>query len=146
MNRKTDLVPPTYILLIIRDGLDNTFEISKLMEFSPKHGGRFEKLKQEFAPLHSPGLMFCVSLGGRFEQKVSEVFWTITLFFWLCSLIYSMYGVFWTWLVVPLQFFHHDFDWFVVRSNSTESGYFERLSNTRLSRHHFIVALNQWQT
>ena len=35
---------------IMRDGLDTIFEISKLVEFSPKHDSRFEKLKQELAP------------------------------------------------------------------------------------------------
>ena len=57
----------------MRDGLDTTFEISKLLEFSPKHDSRFEKLKQELAPpppCITPGLEFCVSLGGRFVQRV----------------------------------------------------------------------------
>ena len=66
---------------IIKDSLDTTFEILKLVEFSPKQDSRFEKLKQELAPMYSPGLEFCVLLGGRFVKKVYKVFWTIALFF-----------------------------------------------------------------
>ena len=66
---------------IMKDSLDITFGISKLVEFSPKHDSRFEKPKQELAPMYSPGLEFCVSLVGRFMQNVYKVFWTITLFF-----------------------------------------------------------------
>lgn len=40
---------------IMRDALDTTFEISKLVKFSPKRDSRFEKLKQELAP-DTPGL------------------------------------------------------------------------------------------
>ena len=40
----------------IKDSLDITSKISKLVEFSPKHASRFEKLKQDLAPMHSPGL------------------------------------------------------------------------------------------
>ena len=39
----------------MRDALDTTFEISKLVKYSPKRDDRFEKLKQELAP-DSPGL------------------------------------------------------------------------------------------
>ena len=39
------------------DSLDANFEISKLVELSPKHDSRFEKLKQELAPAHSTGLI-----------------------------------------------------------------------------------------
>ena len=41
---------------IMKDSLDTTFEISKLLGDSPKHDSRFEKLKQELAPMHSLGL------------------------------------------------------------------------------------------
>ena len=45
----------------MRDGLDTTFENSKLVEFSPKHDSRFEKRKQELAPMHSLVLKSFVS-------------------------------------------------------------------------------------
>ena len=35
---------------ITRKSLDTIFEISKLVELSPKHDSRFKKLKQELAP------------------------------------------------------------------------------------------------
>ena len=65
-------------------GLDTTFDILKLVEFSSKHGNRFEKVNQELSPMHFPGLR---ALSSRFVQKVYKVFWTITLSFWLCSVI-----------------------------------------------------------
>ena len=40
---------------VMRDALDTTFEISKLVKYSPKRDRRFEKLKQELAP-DTPGL------------------------------------------------------------------------------------------
>ena len=40
---------------IMRDSLYITFEISKLVEFFSKHDSKFEKLKPELAPMHSPG-------------------------------------------------------------------------------------------
>ena len=39
---------------IMKDCLDTTFEISKLVGFSPKHDNKLEKLKQELAPLAFP--------------------------------------------------------------------------------------------
>ena len=42
---------------IMKNCLDTTIDISKLVEFSQKHDSRFEKLKQELAPMHSPGLL-----------------------------------------------------------------------------------------
>ena len=49
---------------IMRNALDTTFKISKLLEFSPKHDSRFEKLKQELTPNAFPRLDFCVFLEG----------------------------------------------------------------------------------
>ena len=66
---------------VIKDSLDTTFGILKLVRFSPKQDSRFEKLEQELVPMYSPGLEFCVLLGGRFLLKVYKVFWTIALFF-----------------------------------------------------------------
>ena len=40
----------------MKDSLDAIFEIFKLVGCSPKHDSRFEKLKQELALMHSPGL------------------------------------------------------------------------------------------
>ena len=40
---------------VTRDALDTTFEISKLVKYSPKCDSRFEKLKQELVP-DTPGL------------------------------------------------------------------------------------------
>ena len=39
---------------VMRDTLDTTYEISKLISFSPKRDSLFEKLKQELAP-ETPG-------------------------------------------------------------------------------------------
>ena len=39
---------------IMRDALDTTYEMSKLVKFSPKRDSLFEKLKQELAP-DTPG-------------------------------------------------------------------------------------------
>ena len=47
---------------IMKDSLDTTFGILKLVEFSPNNDSRFEKLKQELAPMYSPGLrVLCVT-------------------------------------------------------------------------------------
>ena len=45
----------------MKDSIDTTFDISNLVEFSPKHDSKFEKLKQELASMHSPGLKGFVS-------------------------------------------------------------------------------------
>ena len=46
----------------MKDSLDTTFGISELVKFSPKHDSRYEKLKQELAPMYSPGLrVLCIT-------------------------------------------------------------------------------------
>ena len=56
----------------MKDSLDFTFEISKLVEFSPKHDSRVEKLKQESAPMHSPGLRVLWSVPAESLQTVLD--------------------------------------------------------------------------
>ena len=54
----------------------------------------------------------------------------------------SLLVLYCVWLILNVAGTAFDFDWFDVRSNSTESCLF----NTRLSKLHFVVALFQWQT
>ena len=58
----------------MKDSLDTTFGISKLVEFSPKHDSRFEKLKQEFAPMHSHGLrVLCLTRWSVRAESLQSV-------------------------------------------------------------------------
>ena len=58
----------------MNDSLDTTFEISKLVEFSPKHDSTFEKLKQELVPMHSPGLrVLCLTKWSVSAESLQSV-------------------------------------------------------------------------
>ena len=52
---------------VTKDALDVTFEVSKLVKFSPKRSLELEKLRSELA-LESPGFESCVPLDGRCVQ------------------------------------------------------------------------------
>ena len=59
----------------MKDGLDLTFEISKLEKFCPKHDSRFEKLKQELAPMHSAGFrVLCLTRWSVPAESLQSVF------------------------------------------------------------------------
>ena len=67
---------------IMKDSLDTTFEIPKLVEFSPKHDSKFEKLKQELAPHAFPGLrVLCLTRWTVRALKIYSVVDNCTLFF-----------------------------------------------------------------
>ena len=51
---------------IMHDALDTTYEMSKLVKFSPKWDSLLEKLKYELAP-DKPGFKHCVQTVGQSE-------------------------------------------------------------------------------
>ena len=57
---------------VMKDALDITFEVSKLVKFSPKRSGTFDKLKEELAT-NSLASAFSAKLGGQYVQPVSSL-------------------------------------------------------------------------
>ena len=65
----------------MRDGLYSytTFEFSKLVEFSPKHDSRFEKLKQELGYVHTGTISYLSDFwNGKVDcSLLSYQFWDL---------------------------------------------------------------------
>ena len=55
---------------LLKDALENTFEVSKLVKFSPKRDVMFEKLKDKLAP-DTPG--FCVLCPTRWTVRANSL-------------------------------------------------------------------------
>ena len=65
---------------IMRDALDTTYEMSKLVKFSPKRDSLFEKLKQELAP-DTPGF-----------RTLCPTRWTVRAVFWIIMKCFKISG------------------------------------------------------
>ena len=61
---------------VMKDALQVTHEITKLLKFSPRRDAIFDKVKKELAP-DSMGLMSYVPQDGLLEQKHCPVYWQI---------------------------------------------------------------------
>ena len=64
----------------LKDALDTTSEISKLLKFSPKRKALFKKLKEDLAP-EFPGLEHCVQPDGLSVVVLCRVLLTIGMYF-----------------------------------------------------------------
>ena len=64
----------------LKDALDTTSEISKLLKFSPKQKALFKKLKEDLVP-GFPGLEYCVQPDGLSVVVLCRVLLTIGMYF-----------------------------------------------------------------
>ena len=64
----------------LKDALDTTSEISKLLKFSPKQKALFKKLKEDLVP-EFPGLEYCVQPDGLSVVVLCRVLLTIGMYF-----------------------------------------------------------------
>ena len=65
---------------LMRDVMDVTYEISKLIKYSPKRNAQFNCLKDQITP-DTPGFRVLRPTGGLCEQTASKVCRTTTQFF-----------------------------------------------------------------